>query len=92
MSENVPLVNKKTMSFRGQNIKNIYAIDGTEYTKEQLTPKIEQKLGEKDMSEYSKFRLKVIDIVGSDGYATIKIYPNNRFEAFYDNGEEINIT
>ena len=44
------------------------------------------------MSEYSKFRLKVIDIVGSDGYATIKIYPNNRFEAFYDNGEEINIT
>lgn len=79
------------MSYRGRNIYYLYVIDGEEYSKYDLTTALQQKIGPQNEDSFHVFRNKVLRVVGTDGYATIKIFPGNNFRAFLPNGNELTI-
>jgi hypothetical protein len=81
--------NFKTL--RGDNIKNIYIIEGVEYCISQLSEKHLEYINKiSERERYNNFRNKIIENEGDNICCVIKIeFPNQQMRAFDEFGIEL---
>lgn len=75
----------------GRTFEIIYVIDGKEYDEKngKLSKELQDKLGPLDNNAFLEFRHQFVTKVGPNGYALIKVYPGNKFEAFDRDGNRL---
>ena len=70
-------------------IRQLYVVDGKEHSLHHLTYADEKKLGQINVRKLVKYRDRVAQVIGTENFVTIKIYPDNIYCAFHADGKNV---